>query len=120
MLCEGHIVQELIFHVRGSKDEPYEIRIIHRDEGKLSAYCTCQAGSNGMHCKHRIGILTGKPENVIEHPKNKDSLLTVAGWVKGSDIEAVLNELHAAENELEKIKFTVVRLKKSLAKAMLD
>jgi uncharacterized Zn finger protein len=113
-------MQELIFHVQGSEDEPYEIRIVRQDEGKLSAYCTCQAGTNGMHCKHRIGILTGKPENLIEPKKNKESLLTVAGWFRGSDIEAVLTQLTAAEEEYEAIKSKISRLKKSLAKAMLD
>jgi uncharacterized Zn finger protein len=113
-------MQELTFHVQGSDVEPYEVRIVHREDGKLSAYCTCQAGSNGMHCKHRIGILTGNAENLVDAKKLTTELQTVCTWFQGSDIETALNELRKAERELEAIKATVSRLKKTLAKAMLD
>ncbi len=113
-------MQDLIFFVQGSQDEPYKIRIVRSDEGELSAYCTCEAASNGMHCKHRIGILTGKPENLLESKENRESLLTVAEWVKGSAIESVLIQLNAAEDEFKAIKSKISRLKKMLARAMVE
>ena len=111
-------MNELKFEVKGSAAEPYEVDVIRRDEKKLSAYCSCPAGQNGMHCKHRIGILVGKPKGVVGD--RTDDLETVRTWVTGSDIEESLTELHTSEIALEKLKSKVKKLKKSVAKAMLD
>lgn len=111
-------MQELQFKIKGSSDTPYSIRIVRREDGNLSAYCTCQAADNGLHCKHRIGVLSGKPAGVVGD--RSADLKIVQSWVKGSDIEAVMLELQAAEDQLEEIKTKVARLKKTLARAMLD
>ena len=47
----------LQFLVQGSSAEPYETFVQAGKE--LSASCTCQAGQNGSHCKHRLNILEG-------------------------------------------------------------
>ena len=111
-------MNELQFEVQGSAAEPYEVVIKRRDEQNLSAYCSCPAGQNGMHCKHRIGILIGKPKGVVGD--RADDLKTIETWVDGSDIASSLFELNAAEAELESLKSKVKKLKKTLAKAMLD
>ena len=111
-------MEELIFQIQGSESEPYQVRIVRREGGNVSAYCTCQAAGNGMHCKHRIGLLTGKPEGVIG--KRKEDAETVALWVKGSDIEPILTELQASETQLESLKARIAKLKKLVARAMLD
>jgi uncharacterized Zn finger protein len=48
------------FLVQGSAAEPYKVIFKLRDDKNLSAYCTCQAGQKGTHCKHRINILRGE------------------------------------------------------------
>jgi len=111
-------MEELIFQIQGSELEPYQVRVVRREDGNVSAYCTCQAASNGMHCKHRIGLLTGKPEGVIG--KRKQDAETVALWVRGSDIERILTEIETSETELESLKARIAKLKKLLARAMLD
>ena len=57
--------QELVsFLVQGSAPEPYHV-LFRRNGANLSAYCTCPAGENGMHCKHRIRILQGLAEGIV-------------------------------------------------------
>lgn len=34
---------EIVFAVKGSAAEPYEVRFVKRSETNLSAYCTCPA-----------------------------------------------------------------------------
>ncbi len=111
-------MQELVFQIQGSAPEPYEVRIVRREGNNLSAYCTCPAADSGKHCKHRVGILTGKPEGIVG--KRDIDISTVQSWVRGTDIENVLHELQKAEDHLESIKNEVARLKKTLAKVMLD
>lgn len=111
-------MQELRFQIQGSAADPYDIRIVRRDDGNVSAYCTCPAAENGQHCKHRIGLLTGEPEGIIGN--RASDIKAVISWVQGSDIETALQELRNAEEQLESLKSKVSRLKKSLAKSMLD
>ena len=111
-------MDELLFEIQGSEIEPYQIRIVRRDNRSVSAYCTCQAAGNGMHCKHRVGLLTGKPEGVIG--KREADIETVVSWVKGSEVEMILSELQQAASQIELLKSRISELKKLLAKAMLD
>jgi VWFA-related protein len=54
------------FLVQGSSLEPYEVVFKKRADANLSAYCTCMAGLNGSHCKHRINILKGVTKDVVQ------------------------------------------------------
>ena len=52
------ISERMQFLVQGSSAEPYEVTFVQAGK-ELSASCTCQAGQNGLHCKHRLNILEG-------------------------------------------------------------
>lgn len=105
------------FEVKGSASEPYKI-LIKKDIKNLSAYCTCPAGSNGMHCKHRISILLGSSKNVVSD--NASEVDEVAAWVAGSDIEAALNIIAELEDQSTRIKKELSAARKALAKTMRD
>jgi hypothetical protein len=111
-------MEELRFRIQGSQPDPYEIRIIRRNDRNVSAYCTCLAGENGQHCKHRIGILSGEPIGLIDGTA-ADVAMAVS-WIRGLDIESIIQQLRASEQEFEAAKAKIAQLKKALAKAMLD
>jgi uncharacterized Zn finger protein len=108
-------VEELIFSVKGSSPEPYEVTFI-KDGSSLTALCTCPAGQFGSYCKHRIAILDGKSDSISSG--NADQALTVTEWLVGTDVEAALSELRAAEKTTECAKEDLAALKKKLARAM--
>lgn len=105
------------FSVKGSASEPYDV-LVKKNGANLSAYCTCPAGSNGMHCKHRISILLGSSKDVVSG--NSAEVDEVATWVAGSDVEAALNVIADLEDRSARIKRELAAAKKSLAKAMRD
>ncbi len=108
-------MEELIFSVKGSSPEPYEVTFI-KDGSSLTALCTCPAGQFGSYCKHRIAILDGKSDSISSG--NADQALTVTEWLVGTDVEAALSELRAAEKTTECAKEDLAALKKKLARAM--
>ena len=108
-------MEELIFLVKGSSSNTYEITFI-KDGASLTALCTCPAGQFGNFCKHRIAILDGKSDSVSSG--NADRVPTVTEWLVGTDVEAALFELREAEKTPGFSKVDFVALKKRLARAM--
>lgn len=105
------------FEVKGSASEPYQV-LIKKDDSNLSAFCTCPAGKNGMHCKHRISILLGISKGIVSD--NISDVTEVASWVPGSDVEDALNVIEELEDEFARIKRKLSAAKKALSKAMRD
>lgn len=108
-------MDEVTFHVKGSSAEPYEVTFI-KDGSSLTAICTCPAGTYGNYCKHRISILDGKSDSICSD--NADQAATVVGWLPGTDVEAALSELRAAEKDTDPEKKALNAAKRKLARAM--
>lgn len=101
--------------VKGSSGDAYEITFI-KDGKSLTALCTCPAGTYGNLCKHRVAILDGKTKAISSD--NADQVPKVIEWLSGTDVEAALSELRAAEKSKEHTKEEILRLKKKVARAM--
>jgi uncharacterized Zn finger protein len=82
-------VEQLVFQVKGSSPEPYEVTFI-KDGTSLTALCTCPAGQFGGICKHRVAILEGKTRGVASD--NADQLATVGRWLVGTDVRFTLDQ----------------------------
>lgn len=108
-------MEELIFHVKGSAKDPYEVIFI-KDGDSLTAICNCPAGTYGNFCKHRISILDGKPKAITSD--NADQAATVVVWLAGTDVEAALAEMRAAEKLDDPEKKELNAAKRKLARAM--
>lgn len=108
-------MEQLVFHVKGSSAEPYEITFI-KDGTSLTAICTCPAGTYGNFCKHRIAILDGVTKAISSD--NADKAATVVGWLPGTDVEAALLELRQAEKVSDPDKTALNAAKRKLARAM--
>jgi hypothetical protein len=103
------------FRVQGSEAEPYEV-VFHKEGTNLQAYCNCKAGENGLYCKHRFAILSGDASRVVS--ANAGEVTVVAGWLKGSDVEAALGTVFEMEREMEAAKRRLSAAKKAVAIAM--
>ena len=107
-------MDELVFQVQGSAPEPYVITIRRRD-GEVLALCTCQAGENGLHCKHRIAILSGENPGVLA---DADKLPLVVAWLPGTKLAASLAEFATAEESFRIADLAFKSVKKKLGRTM--
>lgn len=105
----------LEFQVRGSAGDLYEITA-ERMGGEVAMFCTCQAGRNGMHCKHRFMLLDGVVDNLAS--ENHDDVLTLKSWVPGSRMETAMVELAEAEAAMKAAQAALTRAKKVIAQVM--
>lgn len=103
------------FLVRGSAREPYRVTFVKQGQN-LEARCSCPAGENGQHCKHRIRILRGDRSGL--EGGGPDGLELVQQWLAGSALEQALNELGRAEQESDRAKRALSAAKRNVAKAM--
>ncbi len=103
------------FSVQGSSETPYTVSFTF-DENKLSAFCTCPAGNSGTACKHRLSVLAGSNSGIVDG--SLDQIPKILLWLKGSEIEACLEELSAAEAQFEKAKKQVSTAKKKLSNSL--
>ena len=106
-------MQELIFLVKGSSKDPYEVIFI-KDGDSLTAICNCPAGTYSNVCKHRVNILDGSANSISSD--NADKVPTIVEWLAGTDVEAALKELR--EVEKTKDKDALNDAKRKLARAM--
>ena len=110
-------MEELIFLVQGSAEEPYTVRFIRRSESNISAYCTCPAGENGQYCKHRFNIIDGETAGIVSD--NARDVEIVKSWIPGTDIEYTMMEVREIEKEIAKLRKLLSEAKKRVAHAML-
>jgi uncharacterized Zn finger protein len=108
-------MKQLVFKVKGSSADPYEITFI-KDEASLTAICTCPAGTYGNFCKHRIAILEGKTGAISS--ENVADAATVLEWLPGTDVAEAMAELKAAEKLKDPDKTALNAAKRKLARAM--
>lgn len=108
-------MDQLVFLVKGSSPEPYEVTFI-KDGDSLTAICTCPAGTYGNVCKHRVSILDGKDKGISSD--NAEKVSTVVEWLAGTDVDEALRELRAAEKLKDPEKTALNDAKRKLARAM--
>jgi hypothetical protein len=110
-------MEQIWFLVQGSSKDPY--RVTFRKTGNnLSAYCTCPAGENDQHCKHRMNILRGITSGIVSG--NEAKVRVVTSWLPGTDVEVALSAVLDAEKKYEKAKLELSSPKKRLARAFID
>ncbi len=108
-------MEELIFFVKGSSADPYEVTFI-KDGDSLTALCTCPAGTYGNFCKHRISIIDGNSSKITSD--NADQAPKIVEWLSGTDVDAALLELREAEKTRDPDKTALNAAKRKLARAM--
>lgn len=108
-------MDEIKVEVAGSSGSRYEVQFV-REDAQVYAYCTCKAGVNGLHCKHRVALLAGDRSAVTS--SNVTELEALASWLPGSDLAAALDEFEAADREAKAANSRLSKAKKILAGTM--
>jgi uncharacterized Zn finger protein len=108
-------MEQLVFLVKGSAAEPYEVTFI-KDGDSLTAICTCPAGQYGNSCKHRLAIFDGDTSAVTSN--NAARANDIVSWLHGTDVESALAELRSLEASSGIGRDELATAKKKLARAM--
>lgn len=107
----------LNFQVRSSSsNEIYDIRVLAFDGG-LTMTCTCPAGTNGQHCKHRIGILDGDISALALG--SAEDVAHVARLMPGTALEAAYHAKLNADLEVDAAKRKAKKASVALGRAFL-
>ena len=108
-------MEKLKFSVTGSKGDLYTV-IFERSNNNLNAFCDCQAGQNGMYCKHRFSLMDGEVKNIASD--NIHDLEKLKKLLENTDVLEAYNAVNSAQKEADKAKLILQKTKKALAKAM--
>jgi len=109
-------MDELKFKVRGNEGD-YLVSF-KRSGNNLTATCTCDAAAYGMHCRHRILLMTGDSSIIIS--KNKDDIGKLLEMIKEADVEEALKDVLETQKQLEALEKEFSNKKKKLARKMSD
>ena len=100
--------------VKSSSGGNYRIRFNEKD-GRLRIFCYCDAGTNGMICKHKRSLLGGNTE-LLESEKDVETfrqIMASPGW---TELQCLMSEfekeLKVLEKEIEVVKNRQKALKK--------
>lgn len=107
--------ETITFAVQGSAPQPYRITF-ERHQLELRAFCSCPAGLHGQYCKHRIHLLQGVMDSVVEG--NVEQLTVLAEWLRHSSLRFALQQFDEAELALELASQRVVAARKAVSAAM--
>jgi uncharacterized Zn finger protein len=101
--------------VSTSSGEVYFIEIV-RKGANLTCTCTCPAGSNGTHCKHRLSILRGDAGMV--NAGDTDQMHWIPQMLAGTDVEQAMARLDELEAQKAEIDRQFKAAKKALARTL--
>lgn len=106
---------QLEFEVEGSSGEIYTVTFKQKG-ANLNAYCTCPAGENNIHCKHRIALMGGDDSNLLS--ENTADIMRLKTILQGTELESAYKRMHEATNKLDTAKRELASAKKVLTRAM--
>ncbi len=108
-------MDKLEFFVSGSRGDVYTIKF-EKAGSNLNAYCTWEAGQNGIYCKHRFALMNGEYSSLLS--ENIDDLPKLKTMMEGTDVEIAFLEVIKLEKIFEMAKADLQKAKKNLARAM--
>lgn len=109
--------KHIILLAKSSSGGFYDVNV-YFEENNILAYCSCQAGENGMLCKHVKGIITGD-ESILYDTEQKKELDQISNHLPETAISLLLSEIKKSEDILEDAKRNVKRAKKNLEQVLL-
>lgn len=109
-------MQELVFEVKGSAIDPYIVKFVNRGSDQITAFCSCPAGVNGQHCKHRLSIMRGQLKSVVVGEKS--DVEVVKQWLSGTALEEAFLRMDDLQIQADKINKSLSGVKKTVSKMM--
>lgn len=110
-------MDEVVFQIQGSSDEPYSVVVSRSEKGQLTAQCSCPAGEFNRFCKHRRQILDGEAAVIISD--NVNDIEVIKSWLPNTEVELVLKQLAELETEQARIKKELTKTKKALVEVLM-
>ena len=109
-------MSQVVFTVRSeSSGELYQLEASRTDRG-VRFTCTCQAGQNGTHCKHRLAVLLDDTSSCVD--VDEAALAGLKGMTEGSELMDLVREMNDAEREVTAAQAALKRAKKAVGKAL--
>lgn len=108
-------MERVRFIVEGSKGDQYAV-VFEREGQNINAFCTCQAGQNGLYCKHRFALMDGDVSYLLSD--NTQDVEKLRYMLVGTDVEAAYKKVLQAEELYQMAKKTLGDAKRDLARAM--
>ena len=105
----------LEFVIEGSKGDQY-LATFEKQGDILHAFCTCQAGVNGLYCKHRFGLMDGSAAHLLSG--NPEDVERLKKLMEGTELEAAYTRMMEATKAHEATKKALDKAKKDLARVM--
>ncbi len=106
-----------IFVKSSSREEPYQITVSSTAKEGLSIFCDCPAGVLGMHCKHKMAIISGD-QKILYDNEQLDDFNEISKWIANSSYSKLILELQESEKELEVLKKKIKNMKEKIARLM--
>lgn len=107
--------ERIQFLVQGSAAKPYEVTFVKTGK-ELAAFCTCQAGKNGLSCKHRLNILDGSQNNIVSD--NPHEVAKVQTWVPGTSIQREIRNVKISQARVKAANWELSEAQRRLAQIM--
>ncbi|MGO2354034.1 MAG: hypothetical protein ACTH58_04800 [Marinomonas foliarum] len=111
-------MEKLQFKAKGSGLELYTINIKRKDSGQITITCNCMASFKGLHCKHRIKILSGDYSLQPNTKATKEKAKTLESWLVNSELKKSLDYYFVCEESFQSLKSALDKSKKDLIKIM--
>ena len=103
------------FEVSGSSGVVYVVETV-ADGREVTITCDCDAGRNGMACRHRLAVLSGDASAIVS--SNKRELANVTALLPGTKLLAQLSKVAQAEEAADDAKRELSKAKKELSRLM--
>lgn len=86
------------FVIKGAGSEDFRVTVRRRGD-YVTVKCTCPAGGPLKTCRHRIDLLNGILDNVIE--ESSADLAQLKLVIKGTELESAVAAVAAADRDLK-------------------
>jgi uncharacterized Zn finger protein len=91
--------------------------VAYQTENGVRLSCDCQAGVNGMMCKHRLAVMTGST-NKFSRCRPED-IASLKLMLDGHPCWSIMDAIKGLEAEAERVKKAIAAEKKGLARSLM-
>jgi uncharacterized Zn finger protein len=99
----------------GSSGSRYTVKVFKNSDNPVIS-CTCAAGENGTHCKHRLMLIDGNDSDVVESTNTVEELNEI---LAGTELAVIIKRMKQEEVAAKIAQATLKKTKKQLSKALL-
>lgn len=109
-------MEHIIFHCQSASTGEVYVLEAAKTAASARLSCSCQAGQNGMFCKHRGFLFSGQLDQLLDATPEK--VKEFAELFAGHQCFERFAEIAALEDEASQIKKRLAKAKKALATSL--